>query len=258
MSKEMTRLVVVRSLILVALVLVGWLFVVSPRLGGSESLAAQIADANTQAAMLEAEAADPSKTEAELKQAMEVFNTLQTRYPETTESTQLTDVVLSAAGQAGIEPGNVAPLTLSDPVLGGSEAATSGASDNPSPAAADNPSTAPQKTGLAAVKYATVEVKFAVTGPLSSIQKFLDLLPKQQRLLYVKSVSIQPAEDGLTGYTASITCTSLLLDALTPPAGSDSANADDSGTNPATSPSGSPSASASASSPVTPSASAAG
>lgn len=216
----MTRLIIIRSIILVLIVVAGWFLLIAPRIGEPSRLAEEAAAAQAQATLLNTQAANPAAIEEQFLQAVDVAAKMNVRYPEAVEVSGLTTSIAEAAKNAGIAPDSIPPVTPSEPVVTGAAApATPADAAAPAPAAdgaaPDAPAAAPAAPN---VESATVTFDITVTGNLAQLTTFIQTLPLQQRGIFVNTVALAPAGDRAGFYTATLSCTSLLIKATPIPA----------------------------------------
>ena len=224
MSKEMIRLIVVRSLILAAVAVVGFVLVVAPRMGEAARIADEVKAKEAQAALLSAQAADPTEIQTQFIAAQDAAAVLGMRYPAAVETSGLTDAIFVAAQEAGITRTDIQPITPTEPVLGASgQAAAAGgaqpaaeASAAPSPAASGAPaSTTPANPND--VKYATTTFDITMLATMDQVARFIKALPLQERAIFVNSVKVQPGLDEGGRATVIVSCTSMLLETIPVP-----------------------------------------
>ena len=227
MSKEMIRLIVVRSLILAAVAIVGFLFVVAPRMGEATRIADEVKAKEAQATLLSAQAADPTEIQAQFVAAQDAAAVLGMRYPAAVETSGLTDAIFIAAQEAGITRTDIQPITPTEPVLGptGQTAAAAGAQPAAGASSAPTPAPSPAASGSTPgapanpndVKYATTTFDITMLATMDQVARFIKALPLQERAIFVNSVKVQPGLDEGGRATVIVSCTSMLLETIPVP-----------------------------------------
>ena len=153
-------------LIVVALALASWFFVLSPRLSTASDLTAQAEQLQTANLTLRNQVSKAMQLAAKAPQAAAEAQTLFATMPNQAELPTVLEQISGAATSAGIAPVDVSTITTSVPVpVVGADAATG-------------------------VNVAKMDVGVSARGTRAQILKFLDNLQGLDRALLVKSTSL--------------------------------------------------------------------
>lgn len=180
---------VVGTLCLLALVALGWTFVVGPETSALSDARVQVDSTREQNTLLLQQLGQLQQQKTELRRTRVVAAELATKFPPTADQPGLFEQVTAAAVDAGIGPQGVTTLAPTPPVIG---AGTGGVTADP-PAAG---------TGT----LATQDVSVSVTGTYDQTQRLLENLEHLARAYLITSVDLAGSGDDSTGtFTTSIT-----------------------------------------------------
>lgn len=219
MTKSISRTVITRVVLLVALVAGLWFLVISPRLDQPALLRQQALDLDVQVDNLQRQYSQLGKDEAFQANLTQLNDQLTTGFPARPDVPDLIEQVTATAVRAGMSQSQVISVVPEDPVVAGAGAATSTPDGTPIEGQEGGETEAPDAASSAparAQEYATMAVSITVDGSLSQVSSFLGAIEDQERLLFINEVSYESIEDG--NVRATIAATSLLLSPLETPA----------------------------------------
>jgi hypothetical protein len=185
---QTTKATLIGVAVLLAMLIAGWLFVLSPR---SDAVAAVDSDVKVASATndsLRNQIATRRAQEAKLPELRKISKALDGRFPPSAEQPELYKMVTAAAGRAGIAPGDVTNLTVNPPVSG-----TAGQSASA------------QLPGVAAVpaQIASQQVTMDVKGTEAQIRKMVANLEDLPRAFEVTTVNLSNPSSGTAAGTAT-------------------------------------------------------
>lgn len=203
--------VAVRATIVAVLLVLAWMFLLSPRLSAPDGYATEADELQARASTLRAAAAAPDEAERRYAAATTVADTLTTWYPADVLPASLTDAVRAAATNAGVPLDTLTEAVPSDPVLGGTDVSAGGEGATSSTGETSN------------VTYATATLTVTITGTWEQVWAFTEALPTQDRRLFLTALTVTGA-DTPGQVTGTVTVTTLLLKPVPTPTSPTSPN----------------------------------
>ena len=192
--------------VLLIFAIVGWLFVLSPRMSTAADIDEQTASVDVTNASRQHQLAELAKMKNEVPQAAERVQKLINRMPQEAELPKLFDDIVLAAKRAGISGNQISTITPSVPVPLDAASSTS----------TGTLSEAKSLAQQANFDVAKLDVTMSVTGTVSQIRAFLSNLETLDRDLLVRETTITSAITGKSDRVATVTATAFVLQSQLP------------------------------------------
>lgn len=180
---------IIGGLVVLAILLIGYLLVLSPRMGKPGEIKASAEQVAAATAVANAEAADLEQKQTDIAAEATIAEELSTRFPADAAQRDLFENIRKAASKADIPERDVTTVTPSVPQLG---VVQGGAAVPGTPAvpAADGSTPAAPLAGTVA----SMQVSATVTGSYDQLVQFLGAIEDSNRSWLIDTVSLSPAE----------------------------------------------------------------
>lgn len=196
MDKSMKKTRNIGIVIIIAIAVASWFFLLGPRFSEPGTLEEQATAAMINSESLVGQVKILQEQEKALPQAEELASTLERKFPSTTSLPSLIEQIQNAAAQARMAPSQIISIIPSKPIIPESakgaapapEAAPAAPAEGETAPAAPAPA-APASAGAGA-SYAFMEVTISSQGTFTDLAQFIVQLQRMDRVLVIDNVTI--------------------------------------------------------------------
>lgn len=194
------------SAVLILVAAVGWLFILSPRLGTTAEIEEQTQSVAVSNTSRQHQLSELDKMKSEAPTAAGRVQKLISRMPQEADLPQMFNQITNAAKKAGIAGNAISTITPSVPEP----------LDTSGPVDPGTLTDAEQLAQRANFKVAKLDVTMSVTGSIGEIRQFLYNLEHLERDFLIREVTVTNAIEGKGDRVATVTATAFVLQSQLP------------------------------------------